>query len=141
MRASAPVALADSTDPEGDPGVWSALTRASIFWYPRPAGAAVHSECATYMADSTGSYAACKERGNRFFKARQYDCACTEYSAALARASDDAQRVVALNNRALTWLELGEHESAIADCTVALAVEPANVCMPSICGRVVAVRR
>lgn len=93
------------------------------------------------MADSPGSYEACKERGNRFFKARQYDRACAEYSTALTCASDDAQRVVALSNRALTWLEMGEYESAVADCTAALAVEPANVCMPSICGGVVAVRR
>jgi tetratricopeptide (TPR) repeat protein len=93
------------------------------------------------MADSPGSYEACKERGNRFFKARQYDRACAEYSTALTCASDDAQRAVALSNRALTWLEMGEHESAVADCTAALAVEPANVCMPSICGGDVAVRR
>ena len=71
-----------------------------------------------------------KERGNCCFRQRQYDAACVEYSAALTCAASDAQRAVALNNRALARLEMGEHASAVEDCTAVLAVDPANVCRP-----------
>jgi tetratricopeptide (TPR) repeat protein len=87
------------------------------------------------------SYEERKERGNCCFRERQYESACAEYSAAIACADSDAHRAVALNNRALARLEMGEHAGAVEDCTAALVVDPANVCRPPSFAGVVSVQR
>ena len=79
------------------------------------------------------SYAALKSRGNACFKARQYDKAASEYSAALRCADTDAERAVALNNRALARLEMGECEGAVEDASAVIVLEPSNVRHPAVC--------
>lgn len=73
-----------------------------------------------------------RAEGNALVSAKQYEAAIAKYSEGLALPSDGpqdaakAQRVLLWSNRAMCHLQLEQFEAAAADCSAALAVEPAN---------------
>lgn len=61
------------------------------------------------------------ERGQAYFKLKQFDKAISDYSDAIRIKSDFAE---AYSNRAFTYTRLGQFEKALADCNEAIRIKP-----------------
>ncbi|KAM0720503.1 hypothetical protein Q7P37_004639 [Cladosporium fusiforme] len=65
----------------------------------------------------------CKEAGNKFFKAQQYDKAIEEYTKAIEA---DRQSATYLSNRAAAFMAANQYVLALEDCKQAEEIDPKN---------------
>jgi tetratricopeptide (TPR) repeat protein len=66
-----------------------------------------------------------REKGNLFFRQKDMGKAWEMYSKAIELAEGN-EKELALGNRAQVALELGRHQQAVSDCSVALEINPGN---------------
>jgi tetratricopeptide (TPR) repeat protein len=62
--------------------------------------------------------------GNALHALGEHEDAVEAYSQAIALATDDGDRALFHRNRADSWIEIGDHDEAEADCQQALALAP-----------------
>lgn len=67
---------------------------------------------------------ACKEAGNKYYKAKQYDQAIEEYTKAI---DADPKSATYLSNRAAAFMAANQYGMALDDCKQAEDLEPDNV--------------
>ncbi|XP_058826228.1 sperm-associated antigen 1 [Topomyia yanbarensis] len=64
-----------------------------------------------------------KEKGNDYFRSKEYVSALSEYSNSIAMYPTAA----CFNNRAITYIKLFRFEESVSDCDACLKIEPNNV--------------
>lgn len=72
-----------------------------------------------------------KEKGNNYFRAKNYDEAISSYSTAVSLCPTDEEHKenlsVFLGNRAAAYFSVDEHDCVIDDCTASLELNPSYV--------------
>ncbi|GJQ15480.1 hypothetical protein GpartN1_g7271.t1 [Galdieria partita] len=64
-----------------------------------------------------------KNRGNEYFRNKQYEEACECYTLALGASLSDTDRAACFANRAAAKLKLEDYEGALEDCSEALSLD------------------
>ena len=71
----------------------------------------------------TSQHEALKEAGNKAFLNNDYELAIEKYSQAIQQSADKPNHIY-FANRANAFQELGKHQECLADCCMALSLNP-----------------